>query len=85
MHEAIYYGTLVLKRKLAVGFTAQFMYNNLIKMCSAELLGVFKVYEILKLLEKDCRLTAQQIAAMLDMDVAAVEAIIAKAKRTALF
>ena len=36
--------------------------------------------EILKLLEKDSRLTAQQIAAMLTMDVAAVEAAIAKAE-----
>jgi DNA-binding Lrp family transcriptional regulator len=36
--------------------------------------------EILKLLEKDSRLTAQQIAAMLDMDIAAVEAAIAKAE-----
>ena len=36
--------------------------------------------EILKLLEKDSRLTAQQIAAMLTMDVADVEAAIAKAE-----
>ena len=36
--------------------------------------------EILKLLEKDGRLTAQQIATMLDMDVADVEAVITKAE-----
>jgi DNA-binding Lrp family transcriptional regulator len=36
--------------------------------------------EILKLLEKDSRLTAAQIAAMLGMDLAAVEAVIAKAE-----
>ncbi len=34
--------------------------------------------EILKLLEKDGRLSAQQIAAMLDMNVSAVESVIAK-------
>ena len=36
--------------------------------------------KILKLLEKDARLTAAQIAAMLGMDAAAVEAVIAKAE-----
>lgn len=40
--------------------------------------GGFVMNEILKLLQRDSRLTAEQIAAMLNMDKAEVEAIIAK-------
>ncbi len=41
-------------------------------------MGGINMQEILKLLEKDGRLSAQQIAAMLDMDQKEVEAVIAK-------